>query len=189
VSEVAPGTLDAVRRFLNTVSFEKGEDALNGPDALLGWIAEEGYEFGTTSGELARLRAFREALREVAFANAGHDDRFQSWQALQPFVAQCTFKVDVAGGEPVLKGWGAGDALAIASILCVVYDAVRSGEWLRFKACRADDCRWAFYDESKNGSGTWCSMAVCGNRHKARRRRQRSASTAKVASVSVKNSS
>jgi predicted RNA-binding Zn ribbon-like protein len=50
---------------------------------------------------------------------------------------------------------------------------MRDGTWDRMKACRADDCEWAFYDSSRNRSGTWCSMEVCGNRAKARAFRAR----------------
>jgi predicted RNA-binding Zn ribbon-like protein len=45
--------------------------------------------------------------------------------------------------------------------------------WNRLKACRLDNCQWAFYDTSKNRSRTWCSMKVCGNRAKARAYRER----------------
>ncbi|MGZ6979737.1 MAG: CGNR zinc finger domain-containing protein, partial [Acidimicrobiia bacterium] len=41
------------------------------------------------------------------------------------------------------------------------------------KACRHDECQWAFYDRSRNRSGQWCVMAVCGNRNKARSYRER----------------
>jgi len=37
----------------------------------------------------------------------------------------------------------------------------------------SDDCRWAFYDSSKNRGGTWCRMEECGNRVKNRRYRDR----------------
>ncbi len=47
------------------------------------------------------------------------------------------------------------------------------GNWPRLKVCREDTCAWAFYDRSKNRSGAWCSMAVCGNRTKARAYRAR----------------
>ena len=46
----------------------------------------------------------------------------------------------------------------------------------RVKICPADDCRWAFYDASRNRSRQWCSMEVCGNRAKARSHRARTAS-------------
>jgi predicted RNA-binding Zn ribbon-like protein len=47
------------------------------------------------------------------------------------------------------------------------------GTWERLKVCPAHDCLWAFYDSSRNRSGHWCSMKVCGNRAKARSYRER----------------
>jgi len=43
----------------------------------------------------------------------------------------------------------------------------------RIKLCASEPCRWLFLDESKNGRRRWCDMAVCGNRAKARRYRER----------------
>jgi predicted RNA-binding Zn ribbon-like protein len=54
-----------------------------------------------------------------------------------------------------------------------VAEAVRDDSWQRAKACRAADCHWAFYDRSRNRSGVWCEMAVCGNRTKVRAYRDR----------------
>jgi predicted RNA-binding Zn ribbon-like protein len=48
-----------------------------------------------------------------------------------------------------------------------------AGTWDRLKACRQETCRWAFYDNTKNRSGVWCTMEVCGNRAKARSYRER----------------
>jgi predicted RNA-binding Zn ribbon-like protein len=42
------------------------------------------------------------------------------------------------------------------------------GTWDRLKACPGHDCGWAFYDHSRNQTGRWCSMSVCGGRAKAR---------------------
>jgi predicted RNA-binding Zn ribbon-like protein len=65
-----------------------------------------------------------------------------------------------------------GDDL-VASLLAVIARAQADGTWERMKACAAEDCRWAFYDRSRNRSRTWCSMAECGNRAKARSYRAR----------------
>jgi predicted RNA-binding Zn ribbon-like protein len=51
--------------------------------------------------------------------------------------------------------------------------SMTDGTWERLRVCRRDVCRWAFYDASRNRSGHWCSMAVCGNRTKGRRFRAR----------------
>jgi predicted RNA-binding Zn ribbon-like protein len=42
------------------------------------------------------------------------------------------------------------------------------GTWRRLKVCPGDHCGWAFYDHSRNQTGRWCSMSVCGGRAKAR---------------------
>jgi predicted RNA-binding Zn ribbon-like protein len=62
---------------------------------------------------------------------------------------------------------------ALSRILAVAYTSMADDSWQRLKACRLDDCQWAFYDHSKNRSRTWCSMKVCGNRAKARAYRDR----------------
>ena len=69
-----------------------------------------------------------------------------------------------------LLGW---IYLVVAPIVAIVYEAMVDGTWERLKACPADDCHWAFYDHSKNRSGTWCTMDVCGNRAKVRAYRER----------------
>ena len=74
----------------------------------------------------------------------------------------------------VLNGDGsarlvAGDVLG--ELLAIVARAQADGTWRRMKACPA--CGWAFYDRSRNRSRTWCTMAICGNRAKARSYRER----------------
>jgi predicted RNA-binding Zn ribbon-like protein len=41
------------------------------------------------------------------------------------------------------------------------------------KACAAEDCQYAFFDNSRNRSAVWCDMKVCGNRQKVRSFRAR----------------
>lgn len=41
----------------------------------------------------------------------------------------------------------------------------------RLKIC--PNCQWLFLDRSRNRSRTWCDMAICGNRTKARRHYRR----------------
>jgi predicted RNA-binding Zn ribbon-like protein len=47
----------------------------------------------------------------------------------------------------------------------------------RLRACANDECRLFLIDRSKANAARWCSMAVCGNRMKARRHYQRARST------------
>ena len=49
------------------------------------------------------------------------------------------------------------------------------GTWWRLKGCPRDVCHWLFYDRSRNGSGKWCAMSVCGNRTNTKAYRRRAA--------------
>lgn len=151
----APGGLADLQRFVNTIGYDRGGVVT---DELVG--ADPG------------LLAFRGALRDILAANAGHADREHAWAALQPFAAASPMRLDFSGA-PRLEPLSPTADATIGALLAVVYDAVRDGTWIRLKICRESDCLWAFYDRSKNGSGVWCSMNVCGNRAKARRRRDR----------------
>ena len=65
----------------------------------------------------------------------------------------------------------------VCLLLGIVLLAQTNGEWERLKLCENPECLWAFYDGSRNRSGSWCRMGQCGNRLKNRayRERQRSA--------------
>ena len=62
---------------------------------------------------------------------------------------------------------------ALFELLLTVRSAQEQGTWSRLRVCANDECRWAFYDRSKNRQGHWCNMAVCGNRLKNRELRAR----------------
>jgi len=174
VTQPAPPELETLRTFINSVNLEQPVDPLTGPDELEQWCARNRECEGAAPAELRRLREFREALRGVLEANAGGREATSAWGALEPFAQASGYNMRIdAPGSPALEPAGHGAERTIAALLAVVYDAMRRGNWSRLKACRKESCRWAYYDRSKNGSGAWCSMAVCGNRMKAKRRRIR----------------
>jgi predicted RNA-binding Zn ribbon-like protein len=70
-----------------------------------------------------------------------------------------------------------GVAGAVGALLCAAFLAELEGRWERFRICGDPTCSLVFYDRSRNHSGRWCSMAVCGNRNKVRAFRARHAST------------
>jgi len=61
--------------------------------------------------------------------------------------------------------------LAIRAVLA--WDALAKQSPGRLRPCANDECRLFLIDHSKAGTARWCSMAVCGNRMKARRHYQR----------------
>lgn len=177
-----PESLALLADLVNTNDIEDARDRLSSVDELRTWLIErdlvdEGARLNTA--DVARTRRFREALREAGEANAGHRSADGAAQ-LDEIAAGLPLRLRFTGHprlEPV-RNEAAGrrgvDA-ALATMLGWVYAAMLDRTWPRFKACRNDECRWAFYDTSRNRSGQWCSMAVCGNRMKGRafRRRQR----------------
>lgn len=166
--QAAPPELEPIRAFINSMDLESSKDSLEE------WCATSPLCDSAALPEAEKLRAFREALRGVLEANAGDRDARLAWSALEPFARETSYRIRVdAAGPPALDPLGHGAEGTIAALLAIVYDAVRRGLWPRLKACRKSSCRWAYYDRSKNASSAWCSMAVCGNRMKASRRRQK----------------
>jgi predicted RNA-binding Zn ribbon-like protein len=95
---------------------------------------------------------------------------------LNDIIASATLRTRFGlGGRPVLEPAAQGGLAerVIGHLLAEVVWAEAEGRWERLKACRNEGCRWAFYDASKNRSGSWCDMQVCGARHKMRRYRER----------------
>jgi len=173
----APGELELVRQLINTIDFEEEREQLGSPEQLLDWLSAHGLAGGDScvdGRDLRKALELREALRELAAANGGAALSADTVAALNLVAAGAPLGVrlerDGTGRlEPVEQGF----AGAIARILALVHAAMLDGTWPRFKICHNDSCRWAFYDRSRNGSGTWCSMRVCGNRLKARAYRRR----------------
>jgi predicted RNA-binding Zn ribbon-like protein len=52
----------------------------------------------------------------------------------------------------------------VASLVAVeMFKAQLDGSWNRLKACRNPRCAVAFFNRSRNNSGVWHDVKVCGN--------------------------
>jgi len=177
-TDSAPHGLDLVIDFVNTLDVEKGEDAIATPAALAAWLSERGLL--TTRGlrlseqQHAEAVRLRQALRALMLANNGADADVAAAAELERVAraGQLGIHFDADGAVGVRPGQG-GFAGALAGLLIPIAAAGADDSWRRVKACRADDCQWGFYDRSRNRSGVWCDMAVCGNRTKVRAYRTR----------------
>jgi predicted RNA-binding Zn ribbon-like protein len=173
----APGDLELVRRFVNTREVEEGTDELDDPDSLLGWFWSIGLlddEAIADEEDLKRALALREGIRSLLLANHGEGLEPANLRELNRVAESVCLRVrfDEDGG-PTLAPESSGVSAAFGRILAVVVRAADEGIWGRLKVCTNDACQWAFYDRSRNRSGKWCTMEVCGNRMKARAFRQR----------------
>jgi predicted RNA-binding Zn ribbon-like protein len=174
VSDSAPGRLEVIRLFENTVELPNGPDELDSVDRAAAWCRAHDLPPPSTRSELERLRAFREALRGVLFANNGEAELAGAWDGVRPFAGSVRLGLSVARPDDLQLEPAPSDGDgAIASLLALIHDSLVNGTWSRLRACRKTTCRFAYYDRTKNGSRAWCSMATCGNQAKAKRRRER----------------
>jgi len=175
----APGELELVRAFLNTTDVGSGSDELASPAELVAWLSERSLlESGVRAGDqdLERSRKLREALRALCYANSSGELDPEAPPVLDAAAERSGLRLRFgADGEAEMAPSAEGVDGAHGRLLAIVAESMRAGTWERLKACRSADCRWAFYDASKNHSRAWCSMAICGNRAKARSFRERHA--------------
>lgn len=198
----APGELEIVQRFVNTLDIEAGTDELGSPAALTAWLERHGLFAGlgriagprraaeqaprdtagvaVTAADLRRAVALREALRAVLRSHVPAAAGAVAPGAVAPELSgiAAAFRTRLQVGDDgrvAVVPAGSGAAAALARILLIVAAAGSNGTWSRLKACSAADCQWAFYDRSPTRTGCWCSMRVCGSRSKSRAYRDRAA--------------
>lgn len=171
-----PRAVGLLQDFLNTADIESETDLVSTPASLSEWLAGKGL--APAPGKLdavehARTLELRELLRDALEATTHGGSARVAFARLNQVAGRVPLRVrfgDSPHLEPVRR-----DAPALGPILATVYDALGDEALGRLKVCRNDACRWAFYDTSRNRSGVWCTMAICGNRQKGRAYRRRHA--------------
>ncbi len=168
--------VDLLVDFVNTRDVEEETDALADPTQLREWIAERTGEHlpDLEAADLQRVHGLREALRGLMRANNGVEAGGRDLEPLREAAERSRYRLafDTEGGVELtparsdLSGFESRLLLALEHLQC-------HAVWPRLKACTDEGCQWAFYDNTRNRSRTWCSMDVCGNREKTKRYRQR----------------
>ena len=176
--DVASGELGLVQAFVNTVDLQDGPDEFTDPNTLGDWLVAHGLIDGAQTLEESDLKhaiAVREAIRGVIGANSGFPVYPVDVATLNEAAAASRLRMRFgADGKPRLEPDVAGAVGAIGRIVTTLYSAMEDPGWSRLKLCNSRACRWVFYDQSRNHSSRWCTMASCGNRQKAKRFRSRS---------------
>jgi predicted RNA-binding Zn ribbon-like protein len=172
----APGELELVRRFCNSVNRENGAERFRTSAALDRWLASEAQApVHASRAGLVRLIALRESFHRLVVANATGTDDPDVWDSLAAIAGEISFRVTRRLDAVELQPTGSAVDVLIGRLVATVITSHGDGSFARLKACR--NCHWVVFDPSKNRSSRWCSMTACGGRHNAReyRRRQRSA--------------
>ncbi len=155
-----------------------------------GWLAEllSHYRLAADEphpDELDRLKQLRTLLFSIVKRHVGGDRPDQEMiAALNLVLAQGAFvsQVDTDGETytlrqaPSANGW----PQAMSAIASSFADMLASGGASRIRMCDNPDCRWIYYDETRNRSKRYCDDKMCGNLMKVRRFRARHKATAEA---------
>jgi predicted RNA-binding Zn ribbon-like protein len=170
--------------FVNTrrERWRRDVECLLSVDEVVTWLVRAGLlpqPMRAPASILGEARALREAIDagvraavERSVPDPAAVGLIDDWLALagsRPALVAGT------GGVPVLSERARADSPRRA-LGMVAYDAARMlgipTERARVRICGSDTCSARFYDRSPAAGRRWCSMARCGNQHKARRWRE-----------------
>jgi predicted RNA-binding Zn ribbon-like protein len=175
----APQPLRLVQAFVNTLDIENGVEELTSAEALDEVLTGIGAlplaERPLREGDLRVALETREALRALALGNSGVPVPQEAHAAIERAARAAHFTVRFDDGRTRLVPAADGLDGALGRVVAVVHESMVDGTWARLKGCPRDVCHWLFYDRSKNGSGKWCAMSVCGNRTNTKAYRRRAA--------------
>ena len=169
-------TLDERSFTLHGVQHRRCDELAELPAAVQ-WLRHHGLipkrKSSLATDDLVNVIELRRALRTALSVRAGHE-RASSIPEVNAVLANLSVVVRLdSDAAPALTGTTAGVTASLGENVARV---VADGVWHRLRMCAAPDCRWVFYDTSRNARGRWCSMRVCGNRDKTRRYRGRKVS-------------
>lgn len=173
IRQAAPGDLSLVQDFVNSAELPGGWDELGDLDATITWLRAHGFQFTPGEAQCRRLVEVREELRALLGVNQGQPLTDQTATRLSRMLSTSGLRtvVDINGVHLTAAVTGT-DGL-VATLLATLVRSTVDGTFRRLKVCRNDQCQWTFYDNSKNGRGTWCSKRGCGSRAKAKAYRLR----------------
>jgi predicted RNA-binding Zn ribbon-like protein len=155
---------------LNTTPVVDGAptDDLEDGDRARNWLASVGGH--GTDPELRYVREVRAMLQAIVRGE-------RPPEVLAPTLRGAVVQPAISGGEIT---WALSVApereLAIRAVL--TWDALAKQSPGRLRPCANGQCHLFLIDRSKAGTARWCSMAICGNRMKARRHRRKARATA-----------
>ena len=138
----------------------------------------ERTEPAAVNGVLLKALRLRECVRAI-FSAVGERREFpKAWTAPVNEILQVTEghdELEAQEGRWRLEFVARENGLEwlLAAIARSAAELIVEGPAVPVKRCANLECRLFFYDDSRTLQRRWCSMAVCGNRSKARTYRKR----------------
>ncbi|MEV6171867.1 CGNR zinc finger domain-containing protein [Streptomyces sp. NPDC051954] len=156
---------NALLELLNSTPVVHGvvQDQLAVPEAARSWQRTHGGN--GTAGERRHLVQARDALQRVVRGD-------MPATSLAPLLKDVTSRPHVSAEGVTWEPRPPADRrMAVEAVLA--WGALQETMPGRLRPCANDECRLFLLDRSKTNKARWCSMALCGNRMKARRHYQR----------------
>jgi predicted RNA-binding Zn ribbon-like protein len=161
-SSSAPGALNLVLSFANSLGAGPDTDLLRGRDEAAEWLRAAGLlpaEAGVSNSEHAALLRLRESIRDVL---TGHTDGRADAAATARLTkaladGRLVLTVDPAGAVRLASAARASYPNIVAVIAIAIAGSAAAGTWPRFKSCSAAQCGQAFYDDSASADVRRCA--------------------------------
>jgi predicted RNA-binding Zn ribbon-like protein len=140
-------------------------DLLATAESTRAWLTAAGLDQAASGDPGCTRAALRQARAAIRDALSGRDTAPLNW-----VLGHGRAHLSVSASLVPLRTLDADDpawrpaVMAAASLLDLLEQAPG-----RIKHCENPACMLWFFDTTRNGTRRWCSMAVCGNRMKARR--------------------
>jgi len=172
----APGDLEHVRAFMALHDHVPGSGGSLPPsaDTIATWLVSHGLATPEDVRDLEALRwasTIRDAMR--ARVPAGSEAVPDPEAATRLDAAAREVGLELRFSDTTLMPSAFGIRGGVGRLLATAFLAERDGTWQRLRHCANGECTSIFFDRSRNRSGRWCSMRVCGNQAKVRAYRER----------------
>lgn len=175
---------------LDLLNTEAGSGALyvefwNSGDDVVRWLARCGIDCGQLSGQAREAllhdakelrtiaRELVERRKEGARADPARLNRYLA--ALQSVPV---LEWDEAGPRLERRLAPGSSGQVLGQLAESLAGLLATGQFDYVRQCEHADCVLWFYDRTKSHRRRWCSMALCGNRHKAAEFRKRTRAAA-----------
>jgi predicted RNA-binding Zn ribbon-like protein len=175
---------EVVLAFLNTSrpGVRSFVDELDTDTDVMLWLKKAGYlkESGgldARAGDLSRsAKWLRELIRKLVTQRKM--ERPVELTQLNEMLAQGSYRTELrfdgSGKIHIQRRYAARSAEQLLTPVAVAAaDLLARGDFRLIRKCESDDCPLWFYDRTKARRRRWCNMAVCGNREKVSRFRDR----------------
>lgn len=170
----APGGLGLVQDLENTISASnpRQPDLLQTLDDAKNWLETAMTRWADATGcpnprlvldeqGLRKLRTLRDDLRRTQATRDLRESPNSDTAPIGVHTAITSLRLDAGHLQLVPRGQNWHRLLGV--VLLEAYQAQTSDTWKRLKVCRNTRCQVAFYDRSRNNSGTWHDVRTCGN--------------------------